>query len=99
RACAPSRPEGARDRGGGGRSMEDGGMNDREERRRGSPGGCLAVLLVLGLLMGGAGAAVWYLGDSIRSRFTAPDPVTVASSSLQGLREQNRLTTLTGSYV
>ena len=77
--------------------MEDGGMNER--RRGGGFSGCLMAILVLVVLLAAGGGAVWYLGDSIRSRFMGPDPVTVATSSLQGLREQNRLTTLTGSYV
>jgi hypothetical protein len=80
--------------------MADGGIAEREERRRGGGfSGCLVAILVLVLLIAGAGGAVWYLGDSIRSRFMGPDPVSIATSSLQGLREQNRLTTLTGSYV
>lgn len=80
--------------------MADGSLDTSDERRRGGGfRGCLVALLVLVLLIAGAGAAVWYLGDSIRSRFMGPDPVSIATSSLQGLREQNRLTTFSGSYV
>ena len=61
--------------------MDDGGVNERDDRRRGGGfRGCLAAILVLVLLIAGAGAAVWYLGDSIRSRFMGPDPVSVECS-------------------
>ena len=81
--------------------MEDGGVNEAGGRRRGGVfGGCMGALLVLVLLIAAAGGAIWYLGDSIRHRLLGgPDPVTIATSSLQGLREQNRLTTFSGSYV
>ncbi|MET0307744.1 MAG: DUF4230 domain-containing protein [Sphingomonas sp.] len=45
------------------------------------------------------GAGVWLAGDYLKSRFLAPEPVTIASSSLQGLREQNRLSTFAARYV
>jgi len=77
--------------------MDDGGVNEREPRRGGS--GCINAAIALILILAALGAGFWYLGDSIRSRFLAPDPVTVATSSLQGLREQNRLSTFSGSYV
>ena len=54
--------------------------------------GALIVVLMLG-------AAFWFLGDALKKRFLAPDPVTVATSSLEGLREQNRLSTFAASYV
>lgn len=78
--------------------MEDGGVS--EGRRRGGIGGCGGALIALALLIVAGGVGLWVLGDSIRHRIMgAPDPVSVATSSLVGLREQNRLTTLTGSYV
>lgn len=40
---------------------------------------------------------VWLLFSRVEQTF-APDPVTIASASLQGLREQNRLTVFEASY-
>ncbi|MBC9033676.1 DUF4230 domain-containing protein [Sphingomonas sp. JC676] len=56
----------------------------------------VAALIVLLLVLG---AGLWLAGDYLKSRFLAPDPVTIASSSLQGLREQNRLSTFAARYV
>nr|WP_269141246.1 DUF4230 domain-containing protein [Sphingomonas sp. IC-56] len=39
------------------------------------------------------------MGQSVKQQFTGPDPVTVAQASLQGLREQNRLSTFAARYV
>jgi hypothetical protein len=61
--------------------------------------GCLkavAALIALALVLV---AGVWIAGDYLKGRFLAPDPVTIASSSLQGLREQNRLSTFQAHYV
>lgn len=61
--------------------------------------GCLkfgALLLALVLAIGGG---AWFLGDTVKSQFRGPDPVTVARASLQGLREQNRLSTFAARYV
>lgn len=55
-------------------------------------GGLLAVALVIA-------GGFWFLGDTIRRQFTAPSPVTVAQASLEGLREQNRLSTFAASYT
>ncbi|MCW3845710.1 DUF4230 domain-containing protein [Sphingomonas sp. LB-2] len=76
-------------------------MSERDiDRRRGGGWGCLKAALALILILAAIGAGFWYLGDRIRGSFMGgPDPVTVAQSSLQGLREQNRLTTFSGSYV
>lgn len=51
------------------------------------------VLLVLALLL-----AAWGVQRYVAGRL-APDPVTVASASLQGLREQNRLSAFAARYV
>ncbi|RYY29326.1 MAG: DUF4230 domain-containing protein [Sphingomonadales bacterium] len=61
--------------------------------------GCTAVvgaLLALILVIGGG---FWFLGDTIKKQFMAPSPVTVAQASLEGLREQNRLSTFAARYV
>lgn len=71
--------------------MEDGGVK---------PGnGCLKAVAALVALLLVLGAGLWLAGDYLKSRFLAPDPVTIASSSLQGLREQNRLSTFAARYV
>lgn len=56
----------------------------------------VAALIALVLVLG---AGVWLAGDYLKSRFLAPDPVTIATASLQGLREQNRLSTFAARYV
>ena len=43
------------------------------------------------------GAMVWLLFNRVESSFN-PDPVSIASASLEGLREQNRLTVFSASY-
>lgn len=43
------------------------------------------------------GALSWLLLSKFESSFT-PDPVSIASASLDGLREQNRLTVFSASY-
>ncbi|MBB4619570.1 DUF4230 domain-containing protein [Sphingomonas abaci] len=51
------------------------------------------ILLVLAVLI-----ALWGVQRYVSERLT-PDPVTVASASLQGLREQNRLSAFAARYV
>lgn len=51
------------------------------------------VILVLAVLL-----ALWGVQRYVKNRL-APDPVTVASASLQGLREQNRLSAFAARYV
>jgi len=66
---------------------------------RALPWGCLkfgGLLLVLVLAIA---AGFWFLSDTVKSQFRGPDPVTVAQASLQGLREQNRLSTFAARYV
>ena len=66
-------------------------MTDRMER--GWARGCLMGIGVLALMAAAAGAAFVGAGWYMKKLVTGPDPVTVANSSLQGLREQNRLST------
>ncbi len=51
-----------------------------------------AVVLVVG-------AGFWIVGEVVKRQFAGPSPVTVAQASLQGLREQNRLSTFAARYV
>lgn len=51
------------------------------------------VLLVLALLLG-----LWVVQRYVADRL-APDPTTIAAASLQGLREQNRLSAFAARYV
>jgi len=70
------------------------------EDRGVKPGnGCLKAVAAMAALLLVLGAGLWLAGDYLKSRFLAPDPVTIASSSLQGLREQNRLSTFAARYV
>ena len=55
----------------------------------------LAAAVVLGLILG----ALLIVGFRIGSWFDGTDPETVASSTLQSVREQNRLTTFEARYV
>lgn len=70
--------------------MEDGGVRS---------GGCLKFLGLLVAVVLVIGAGFWFLGDTIKRQFMAPSPVTVAQASLQGLREQNRLSTFAARQV
>lgn len=75
--------------------MEDGGVSER-----GGSNGCLKAAVAAILVLAAIAAGFWYLGDSIVRRITgAPDPVSVATSSLQSLREQNRLSAFSARYV
>ncbi|MEG3174825.1 DUF4230 domain-containing protein [Sphingomonas sp. RB3P16] len=51
----------------------------------------LIALFVLGL--------VWGIGAMVEHKLAGPDPVTIASGSLQGLREQNRLSAFAARFV
>lgn len=76
--------------------MGDGGMTPRPVRNW----GCLTFALLLAALLLAIGAGFWFLGDSVKRQFFAgPDPVTVSRASLEGLREQNRLSTFAARYV
>lgn len=44
-------------------------------------------------------ALFWALGAMVAHRLAGPDPVTIASGSLQGLRAQNRLSAFTARFV
>ena len=41
----------------------------------------------------------WGLGAMVEHKLAGPDPVTIASGSLQGLREQNRLSAFAARFV
>ena len=61
--------------------------------------GCMGLVgAFLALILVVAGG-FWFLGDQIKRQFMAPSPVTVAQASLEGLREQNRLSTFAARYV
>lgn len=51
----------------------------------------LIALFVVGLL--------WAVGAMISHKLAGPDPVTIASGSLQGLRAQNRLSAFSAQFV
>jgi len=72
-------------------------VTDRMER--GWARGCLMVLGVLALMALAAGGAFVGAGWYMKRLVSGPDPVTVANSSLQGLREQSRLSTFAARYV
>ena len=55
-------------------------------------GGVVVILVLAGLL------ALWGVQRYVSDRLT-PDPTTIASASLEGLREQNRLSAFAARYV
>jgi hypothetical protein len=63
------------------------------------PWGCLKFAVLVAAIVLTVGAGFWFLGDTVKRRFAGPDPVTVAQASLEGLREQNRLSTFAARYV
>lgn len=76
--------------------MED----DSTIARGGGLIGCLKAFGLAALILLAIGAGFWWLGQrAVSSMFAAPDPVSVATSSLQSLREQNRLSTFSARYV
>lgn len=67
--------------------------------RRGGVGAFLAKALgVLALLVLAVLLVLWGVQRYVESRL-APDPTTIASASLEGLREQNRLSAFAARYV
>ncbi len=72
--------------------MEDSGV-------KGGGQGCLKALGVLLLMALAAVVAVLLVGRYAAEKLFDPDPVTIANASLQGLREQNRLSTFQARYV
>ncbi len=83
--------------------MADRGVNEpagvAPVRQRGSIGAFLAKAAgVLVLLALAALIALWGVQRYVESRLT-PDPTTIASASLEGLREQNRLSTFAARFV
>lgn len=57
------------------------------------------LLLVFGLLAALVFGAIWFAGRQAAGVFNGPTPETVVASSLQGLREQSRLSTFAARYV
>ncbi len=55
-----------------------------------------AALALIGLFIA---AGFWALGAYVGGKFKSPDPVTIASGSVAGLREQNRLSAFAASFV
>ena len=82
--------------------MADGVNEDSrstDTARRGGVGSFLAKAAgVLVLLALAALIALWGVQRYVQSRLT-PDPTTIASASLEGLREQNRLSTFAARFV
>jgi len=76
--------------------MDQGGVRQRS----GLAQGCVIALgMVLAMALA-VGATLYFVGRSAFDRLTGgPDPVTMASASLQGLREQNRLSAFAARYV
>jgi hypothetical protein len=62
-------------------------------------GGCAVALAVLAAVLLVVAAGFWFLGDTIRRQLAGPTPVSIAQASLEGLREQNRLSTFAARYV
>jgi hypothetical protein len=74
--------------------------DDAVKARGGTFDGCLKAFGIAALILAAIGGGFWYLGQNmVRSFLSAPDPVSVATSSLQSLREQNRLSTFSADYV
>ncbi|MFE8585606.1 DUF4230 domain-containing protein [Sphingomonas sp. NCPPB 2930] len=79
--------------------MDDRGVSPPVETRRGGFGlfmakaaGVLVLLVLAGLI------AAWGVQRYVADRLT-PDPTTIARASLEGLREQNRLSAFAARYV
>jgi hypothetical protein len=78
--------------------MADGVNAETGRRGGGLARGCLMLLGVLALMALAAGGAVWGFSRYVAAKLD-PDPVTIATASLAGLREQNRLSTFAARYV
>ncbi|UZK66174.1 DUF4230 domain-containing protein [Sphingomonas sp. M1-B02] len=61
--------------------------------------GCLKIGGIVVAILLVIAAGFWFLGESVRRQFLGANPVTVAQSSLESLREQNRLSTFQARYV
>lgn len=59
----------------------------------------LRIAIVVAAIFAALAAGLWMVREVVRSQFAGPSPETVAQASLEGLREQNRLTTFTARYV
>ncbi len=78
--------------------MADDGVTEQTRKGSGLGGflakavGIVVILVLAGLL------ALWGVQRYVSDRLT-PDPTTIASASLEGLREQNRLSAFAARYV
>jgi hypothetical protein len=62
--------------------------------------GCLKAAIAAAIVILALVAGLWFLGDRLWREFNRGlNPETVAQASLQGLREQNRLSTFAARYV
>lgn len=59
----------------------------------------LRMAIVVAAILAALAAGLWMVREVVQSQFAGPSPETVAQASLEGLREQNRLTTFTARYV
>jgi hypothetical protein len=76
--------------------VEDGGVKEGGDGCLKLFGVTLVILLAIALMLG---AGFWFVGDTIKRQFMAQSPETVAQASLQGLREQNRLSAFAAKFV
>jgi hypothetical protein len=73
-------------------------VEDDSVKKQGG-GGCLKLFGALLVIVLAIGAGFWFLGNTIKQQFQGPTPETVAQASLQGLREQNRLSAFAAKFV
>lgn len=77
--------------------MGDSGMTPAPRARLNQ--GCIIALGVVAAMALAVVATLWAANRWIEGKLSPVDPVTVASASLEGLREQNRLSAFAARYV